>query len=177
MASSPGSNPPGPIPLVQRQPTRLLPSGLITLGAVGSATATITIPGSDKKQDRLQIVITNMDPALYLLWGTPNGQVAGAIFAQLPWTLEVSFDVMISNPNGSPVNLYVGEIYPDTGNQHGVPLLRAQANGSPGAGGAGGTGGTGGTGGSGGGTSGGGGASGGSSGFGGGGSSSGPSIQ
>lgn len=124
------ANPPSPVQPVRRQPTRIVPTETI-LGAAGSGTDVLTLIGSNNRQDRLQIVITCMDAALYLdLRVLPGGTGSawGAAFAQRPITFETSFDFVISNPNNSPVTVRVAEFYPDTGNLHGIaPPARQQA--------------------------------------------------
>lgn len=129
------SNPPLNIPLVLRPPTRIVASGTITIAA-GSYADFI---GSNARQDRIQIIITVLDPVLNLKVQTLNGVNFGTVFALLPWTVETSADIRIYNNNGSDVQLEVGELYPDTGNAHGVPSRLASVvsggSSSPGSGG------------------------------------------
>jgi len=129
-----GANPPSNIPLVIRPPTRLAPTPPFTLTANGGF---VDFVGSNGRQDRIQIVVTNMDPALYIYWGTLSGAICGAIFAQLPWTLETSADIRLINPQGSDITVIVSELYPDIGNMHGVPqrLAKQIAGGAPAGGG------------------------------------------
>lgn len=122
------ANPPSVVQPVRRQPTRIVPTETI-LGAAGSGTDVLTLIGSNNRQDRLQIVITCMDPTLYLdLRVLPGGAGSawGAAFAQRPITFETSFDFVISNPNASPVTVRVAEFYPDIGNFHGIAPARQQ---------------------------------------------------
>ena len=132
--------PPSEIPLVQRPPTRLVASGTFTLLANSSTrqdtNAAAYFAGGNNRQERIQIIITNLDAALYIKWQTGNGLNAGSIFAQLPWTIETSADILLYNPNGSNVQVEVCELYPDTGNLHGIPgPLAARIAGTAGGGG------------------------------------------
>src|SRR6266568_678119 len=112
------ANPPSQIPLVQRPPTRIVASGTITVAANGGVQAFV---GSNARQDRIAIIVTNLDAVLSLKVQTLNGLNCATIFAQLPWGLETSADIQIQNPNGSDISIEVCELYPDIGNAHGVP--------------------------------------------------------
>lgn len=114
------SNPPSPVPPVQRPPTRIVPT-VVTLAASGSAGSSVNVPGSNARQDRLQFVITVMDPTLAVDLQTLNGVNFGAAFAQRPLTIETSDDFVVSNPNNATVAIRIAELYPDTGNAHGLP--------------------------------------------------------
>jgi uncharacterized membrane protein YgcG len=136
------TNPPSIVPLVQRPPTRIVASGTLSL----AAGASVTIPGGNARQDRIQVIVTNLDTILNLTLQTVNGQDWATVFAALPWTVETTADFVIYNPNGSAVSYQVGELYPDTGNAHGIPrTLAAPGGGGGGTGGTSGGGGTGGT--------------------------------
>jgi hypothetical protein len=75
-------------------------------------------------------VITVMDAALAVDLQTANGQNFGAAFAQRPLTLETNEDILISNPNAATVLVRIGELYPGTGNDYGVPRAAAPGAGA-----------------------------------------------
>lgn len=108
-----------------RPPTQLIASGDISLAASGSAGSTYTVSGSNARRDRIQFIITVMDAALYVDLQTLAGKNFGAAFAQRPLTIETPDDILISNPNAQAVVIRIAELYPDTGNLHGVPVAAA----------------------------------------------------
>lgn len=114
------SNPPQPVPIVQRIPTRIVPSGTITLNAGASQ----TFPGSNNRQDRVQFVITNLDGSQLLKLTTTNGGIWGSVLASTKETYETSADIVVLNPGSNSVQFEVGEFYPDTGNYNAVPLFQ-----------------------------------------------------
>jgi uncharacterized membrane protein YgcG len=128
------------IPIVNRPPTRLVASGTITINAGASA----TFPGLSARQDRLQIVITNLDVASSVKVQTMAGTNFATIFPQRNITIETNADIQINNPSGAPVQVEVCELYIDLGNQiygsGGVPAkaVGGSGGGAPAVGGSGG---------------------------------------
>lgn len=112
-------NPPSDIPIVQRPPTRLVASDTISIGA-GKA---IPFYGSNNRQDRIEIIVTNLDLQTLIKIQKLNGVNAMTVFPQTAEGLETNDDVQVYNGGANAVNVEVCEIYPDDGNRHGLPRL------------------------------------------------------
>ncbi|HEV2210084.1 MAG TPA: hypothetical protein VG167_14990 [Verrucomicrobiae bacterium] len=129
------------VPMVTGIPTRVKASGIIVITA-NNVSGTFVFYGSDHKQTRVALTVTNMDAANAIYLATLAGAVWAVIYPQRAFTLVCSDDFQILNPNGVNVNACVAEQYPDTGNLHtnwpvfGVPARSAAAPGAGGGGGA-----------------------------------------
>lgn len=100
------------IPYFQRPPTRLVASGTITVAA-GTAT---TFSGTNARQTRYQIIITNLDPLSSLKVQTLAGVNFCTVFPLCNITIETGADLKLQNPTGGDISAEVTELYPDTGN-------------------------------------------------------------
>src|ERR1041384_2474082 len=115
------SNPPLWFPIVQQLPTRLVASGTISIGTLASE----LFAGSNNRQDRGAIVISNLDLAIELKLQTANGQNWGTVQPKTTVTFATSADIRIYNPDSTnSCDIEVGEFYPDTGNQNAVPQFQ-----------------------------------------------------
>src|SRR5436190_12618210 len=94
------SNPPQNLPIVQRIPTRLVPSGTLTI----NAGAKVQFPGSNARQDRVQVVITNLDGSQLVKIQTLAGVNWATVFGQTFMTFETSVDFQIYNPGANSVD-------------------------------------------------------------------------
>lgn len=113
-------NPAQQFQISQRIPTRIVPSGTITLTAGSSQ----TFAGSNARQDRVQIVVTNLDGSQNLKVRSANNISALTVFPQTSITIETSADVVIYNPGSNSMDFEVLELYPDTGFVHAVPKIQ-----------------------------------------------------
>src|SRR5215471_7875427 len=109
-------NPSLGLPLVLRPPTRIVPSGTLTLTAGTSA----QYSGSNQRQDRIEFIITNLDSSNNLKL-QKNGQYYMTIFASSNISLETNDDITVVNASSGSVQYEVCELYPDTGNFNQAP--------------------------------------------------------
>jgi len=115
----------------------MVPSGTITLGAGASQ----TFPGTNSRQNRVQIVITNLENVggQNLKIQSANAVNGATVFPQTAETFETSADIVIFNPGSNSMDFEVMEFYPDAGFANAVPQFQTPVNpsGTPGVGGAG----------------------------------------
>lgn len=138
------SNPPLPFQIVQQVDTRMVPSGTISIAAGKS----VLVYGSNGRQNRVFVVITNLDLQILLKVQSTGGLNGLTVFPQTNIILSSSFDFVLFNPDPTnAINVEVGEFYPDTGNLNTIPQFQrpgagpaggAASGGAPGGGGGGG---------------------------------------
>jgi len=99
------------VPIVQSQPTRIVPSGSVTV----TAGTSVKYIGQNSRQDRVAAIITNVDASLSLKVQTVAGVNFATVFPQRSFLLSSCDDFLVQNPNGADVIVQVCELYPDTG--------------------------------------------------------------
>lgn len=105
------------VPLIQRVPTKIVASGTLTLNGANPT----QFFGSNTRRDRIQFVVTNLSNAVLIQVQTVNGVPWMTVFPQRVITIESGDDFQLCDPTGAGgVQFQVGELYPDTGNLHGV---------------------------------------------------------
>ena len=81
--------------------------GLISLGA-GAAN---DYPGTYNGTQRKQIVVHNLDANLSIQILDSGGNIFDVLTAGQDWTFESDADFQVKNPNGSAVNVAIGETF------------------------------------------------------------------
>ena len=106
--------------LVKPFPTRIVPSGTVSINAGQS----LSVPGTNLRQDRVRFTVTNLDAALAIKLQSTNQANFATVFPQQSHVQETTADFLVQNPNGQAVSVEICELYPD---EQRVAALMAQA--------------------------------------------------
>lgn len=93
-------------------PTRIVASGIV---AQAAGTGTV-YSGTNGRQGRYAILVSNLDAANKLYLRTGSGVELGVIWPSVTEIFPISEDVEVWNPNGVQVSFIVGQLFLDQGN-------------------------------------------------------------
>lgn len=101
-----------PFQFVRPFPLRIKATGTITLAAAGS----LSLPGQYSRQDRYQIIVTNLDTNLDLQLRDSQGRVLLTIFPRTALTMLSAESLELKNPDaGATLSCHVTELFYDEG--------------------------------------------------------------
>jgi hypothetical protein len=108
----------------------MVASGTITL-TTGTGQ---TFPGTNARQARVQLIVTNLSGGDILKVQSANGTNGASVQPSTSLTFETSADVIIFNASANSIDFEVLELYPDPGFANLVPLFQTPVtpSGTPG---------------------------------------------